>query len=116
MDAQAAEQTLDGPIADTPVSRLLAWVMPWMRGRKPAWLMRLGLLLNDNPGDARDADDLAKRFGTDLTARGAEWLDAHQYARTPEDIAWRRSKLGLRMSAAQEGALEDSFTRQEAAA
>lgn len=36
--------------ADTPVSRALARVMPWMRGRRPAWLIRLGLFLYDHLG------------------------------------------------------------------
>ncbi|WP_127115102.1 glycerol-3-phosphate dehydrogenase [Shimia sediminis] len=35
---------------DTPTSRLLRWVMPWARGRRPAWLIRLGLLLYDHMG------------------------------------------------------------------
>jgi glycerol-3-phosphate dehydrogenase len=35
---------------DTPTSRLLARFMPWMRGRRPAWLIRLGLMLYDNMG------------------------------------------------------------------
>ena len=35
---------------DTPTSRLLARVMPWMRGRRPAWLIRLGLLIYDTLG------------------------------------------------------------------
>ncbi len=36
--------------SDTPTSRLLSFVMPWMRGRRPAWLIRLGLLLYDHLG------------------------------------------------------------------
>ncbi|MCC5991768.1 MAG: glycerol-3-phosphate dehydrogenase [Rhodobacteraceae bacterium] len=35
---------------DTPSSKLLSWVMPWMKGRRPAWLIRLGLFLYDNLG------------------------------------------------------------------
>lgn len=35
---------------DTPTSRLLSSVMPWMKGRRPAWLIRLGLFLYDNLG------------------------------------------------------------------
>uniref|UniRef100_UPI000255A1B9 FAD-dependent oxidoreductase n=1 Tax=Oceanicola sp. S124 TaxID=1042378 RepID=UPI000255A1B9 len=31
----------------TPTSRLLNIVMPWMKGRRPAWLIRLGLFLYD---------------------------------------------------------------------
>ncbi|MEZ5798126.1 MAG: glycerol-3-phosphate dehydrogenase [Paracoccaceae bacterium] len=35
---------------DTPTGRLLSTVMPWMRGRRPAWLIRLGLFLYDTLG------------------------------------------------------------------
>ncbi|KPQ06375.1 MAG: anaerobic glycerol-3-phosphate dehydrogenase subunit GlpA [Rhodobacteraceae bacterium HLUCCA12] len=34
----------------TPTSRLLGLFMPWMRGRRPAWLIRLGLFLYDRLG------------------------------------------------------------------
>jgi glycerol-3-phosphate dehydrogenase len=36
--------------SDTPTSRLLAWVMPWARGRRPDWLIRFGLFLYDTMG------------------------------------------------------------------
>jgi len=36
--------------SDTPTSRLLRWVMPWARGRRPAWLIRLGLFIYDTMG------------------------------------------------------------------
>jgi glycerol-3-phosphate dehydrogenase len=36
--------------AETPASRLLRIVMPWMRGRRPGWMIRLGLFLYDNLG------------------------------------------------------------------
>lgn len=35
---------------DTPTSRLLGWTMPWMKGRRPSWLIRFGLFLYDNLG------------------------------------------------------------------
>ncbi len=34
----------------TPTSKILNVVMPWMKGRRPAWLIRLGLLMYDNLG------------------------------------------------------------------
>lgn len=34
----------------TPTSRILNTVMPWMKGRRPAWLIRLGLFMYDNLG------------------------------------------------------------------
>ena len=36
--------------AETPTSRLLVRFMPWLRGRRPAWLIRLGLFLYDTLG------------------------------------------------------------------
>jgi len=36
--------------AETPTSRILSAVMPWQRGRRPRWLIRLGLFLYDNLG------------------------------------------------------------------
>lgn len=35
---------------DTPTARLLGWVMPWAKGRRPDWLIRLGLFLYDTMG------------------------------------------------------------------
>lgn len=34
----------------TPTSKVLNFVMPWMKGRRPAWLIRLGLFMYDNLG------------------------------------------------------------------
>jgi len=35
---------------DTPASKLLTLFMPWMKGRRPAWLIRFGLFLYDHLG------------------------------------------------------------------
>ena len=35
---------------DTPTGKLLSTFMPWMKGRRPAWLIRLGLFLYDTLG------------------------------------------------------------------
>mgnify|MGYP005841450645 CR=1 FL=1 len=35
---------------ETPVSKLLSMVMPWMKGRRPAWVIRMGLFLYDHLG------------------------------------------------------------------
>ena len=57
-------------------------------------------------GDARDAADLGRDFGATLTEREVCWLMRQEYARTAEDVVWRRSKLGLRMSKDQIAALD----------
>jgi glycerol-3-phosphate dehydrogenase len=34
----------------TPASHVLSWAMPWLRGRRPGWMIRLGLLIYDHLG------------------------------------------------------------------
>ncbi len=36
--------------SDTPTSRLLDRTMPWLKGRRPSWLIRLGLAMYDTLG------------------------------------------------------------------
>ena len=57
-------------------------------------------------GDAKTADDLGRDFGGTLTAREVTWLQDREWARRAEDIVWRRSKLGLRMSEGEIAALD----------
>jgi glycerol-3-phosphate dehydrogenase len=52
-------------------------------------------------GPARQADDLGPGLGADLTGAEVRYLMEHEWARTAEDVLWRRSKLGLRVSAAE---------------
>jgi len=52
-------------------------------------------------GTATSAADLGKDFGATLCAREVEWLMDKEFAQTAEDIVWRRSKLGLRLSKAE---------------
>ena len=47
--------------------------------------------------DVKTQADLGAHFGADLYEREVEYLVRHEWARTPEDILWRRSKLGLRL-------------------
>jgi glycerol-3-phosphate dehydrogenase len=47
---------------------------------------------------ARAAGDLGERFGWDLTEREVRWLVEREWARTAEDVLWRRTKLGLRLA------------------
>lgn len=47
-------------------------------------------------GEAGSVADLGEDFGASLTAAEVDWLMTHEFARTAEDVLWRRSKLGLR--------------------
>ncbi|MCK6443236.1 glycerol-3-phosphate dehydrogenase [Elstera cyanobacteriorum] len=57
-------------------------------------------------GGADSAADLGRNFGADLTEREVLYLMKHEWARRAEDILWRRSKLGLHLSAADSAALD----------
>ena len=58
--------------SDTPTSRLLGIFMPWMKGRRPAWLIRLGLFLYDNLGGRKILPGT-----TTLTLTGKEGAPLH---------------------------------------
>jgi glycerol-3-phosphate dehydrogenase len=66
-------------------------------------------------GNAARLDDLGQRFGADLTAAEVRYLMQHEWARNADDILWRRSKLGLRMDAAQTAVLAAFMAKESAA-
>jgi glycerol-3-phosphate dehydrogenase len=55
-------------------------------------------------GDAKTREDVAPFFGP-LSAAEVRYLMKHEWARTAEDVLWRRSKLGLKLAAAEKEAL-----------
>lgn len=55
--------------------------------------------------DARAMEDLGRDFGFGLTEAEIRYLIANEWARTAEDVLWRRTKLGLHMDAAQQDAV-----------
>jgi len=65
-----------------------------------------GSLLYDMLGEAKDEAALGEDFGAGLTACEVGWLTSREWARTAEDIMWRRTKLGLIASAATIARLE----------
>ncbi|MBE0414762.1 glycerol-3-phosphate dehydrogenase [Yoonia sp.] len=75
-----------------------------------AWALRLirayGTDARQVLGDAKTTADLGPDFGATLTGAEVAWLMAREYARTAEDVVWRRSKLGLRMTPDQIAALD----------
>lgn len=75
------------------------------------WAMRLvrayGTEARLMLGDAQDTADLGEAFGASLTAREVAWLMDKEFARTAEDVIWRRNKLGLRLDPAQVARLGD---------
>ena len=68
---------------DTPVSRIVATFMPWLKGRRPPWLIRTGLFLYDHLGGrdilpgTRSVDLHAEASGTPLKP---EFKKAFEYS------------------------------------
>ena len=71
-------------------------------GFPPAYLRQLarryGSLSDAVLGEARSLADLGADLGGGLTEREVRYLVAHEWARTPEDVLWRRTKCGLHMT------------------
>lgn len=94
------------PGGDFPVEGVSALVQS-LRAAHPflteAWALRLVRAYGTDAAElvrgATRAEDLGQGFGATLTEREVRWLMDKEWARTAEDILWRRTKLGLRMSA-----------------
>jgi glycerol-3-phosphate dehydrogenase len=56
-------------------------------------------------GDVSERADLGPAFGPELTGAEVRYLMAQEWARFPDDILWRRTKLGLTMPPADREAL-----------
>jgi len=54
--------------------------------------------------------DLGRDFGAGLSEAEVRWLMAKEFARCADDVVWRRTKLGLRMTPAEIAALDDWMT------
>ena len=105
--AQAALPGGDFPITgfEALVSELqaaFAWADPsLMRRLARAYGTRTWRLMQGAAGPS----DLGRSFGAGLTEREVEYLRRNEWAHTADDILWRRSKLGLRLSATEVQAL-----------
>jgi glycerol-3-phosphate dehydrogenase len=57
-------------------------------------------------GDAGSEVDLGQHFGGTLYGAEVDWLIGEEWARTAQDVLWRRTKCGLEVSEAGEKALK----------
>lgn len=98
---QLVEQTLEQfPFLEKPQARRMC----------RAYGTETKLLLDD----ASSIEDLGKDFGCGLSEREVNYMRRKEWAHTAEDVLWRRSKLGLKMSDEQITALEQWMGAQTA--
>ena len=67
-------------------------------------------------GSARRLEDLGPCLGADLTAAEVRYLMEREWAQTADDVLWRRSKLGLRVSPEEHARLARFMTDSVGAA
>ncbi|WP_018900454.1 glycerol-3-phosphate dehydrogenase [Rhizobium sp. 2MFCol3.1] len=58
-------------------------------------------------GQARGTEDLGRCFGSDLYEVEVRYLIEHEWARHADDVLWRRTKEGLRLTREQAAVLEE---------
>jgi glycerol-3-phosphate dehydrogenase len=106
-----------GDIAAGDFDRFLA-----QAGKKWSWLPRetvlrlaraYGTRMDAVLGEARGVNDLGPCFGADLFQRELEYLAEYEWARSAEDVLWRRSKLGLRVDAGSPKRIDDWFAQND---
>jgi glycerol-3-phosphate dehydrogenase len=74
-----------------------------------------GTLVAEILGAAKSQADLGRTLGADLTETELRYLARREWAVKAEDVVWRRSKLGLRLSRAEIADVDDYLTELLAA-
>jgi glycerol-3-phosphate dehydrogenase len=76
------------------LARLYAWLPePVLH----ALARRHGSITREVIGDARRLEDMGAIFAGRLTEREVRYLADNEWAMTPEDVLWRRTKVGLHL-------------------
>lgn len=63
---------------------------------------------------AKSIQDLGENFGATLTQAEVDWLIKHEFAKSADDILWRRTKLGLHFTTAQTAQLNEWVLKHKA--
>ena len=93
--------------------RELSQRYPFLSAREAQRLIRLyGTRAATFLGQAKEASDLGEGFGHGLTAAEVDYLIAAEWARSAEDVLWRRTKLGLHFTAPETARLAAYITER----
>jgi glycerol-3-phosphate dehydrogenase len=87
---------------------------PFLTDMQATRLVRAyGTRLSQVFGTARSPEALGAAFGHGLTCAEVQYLVRQEWAETLDDVLWRRSKLGLRLSADEQRALAQFMANEE---
>ncbi len=108
-----------GDIADGDLVRFTRDAQQRWHGLDPRLVARLahgyGTRLASIVAGARSDDDLGRDYGLGLRERELDYLVRHEWARTPEDVLVRRTRLGLEGSQRRGGARAGRLLLDESA-
>ncbi|MEO1321505.1 MAG: glycerol-3-phosphate dehydrogenase [Pseudomonadota bacterium] len=83
---------------------------PWLETATRDRLTRTyGTRIHTILGAAKDPSDLGQHIGGGLYQKEVDYLIEREFARSPEDILKRRTKLGLHLSPAEQTILHEQF-------
>lgn len=92
------------------VAAKYAWLGPDLISR---WLGSYGTLSFEILGNARGLGDLGVKFGANLYQREVDYLCRQEWARTAEDILWRRTKLGYEFNESEKQSLANYILQSQ---
>jgi glycerol-3-phosphate dehydrogenase len=96
-----------GPSGLEGYRRALRSRLPWLPETQANRYVQLyGTRADDLLEGAASLADLGTLIGADLYQREVDFLRETEWAKTVDDIVWRRSKLGLRLSPVEIGRLQ----------
>lgn len=75
------------------------------------WASLYGSRARQMLGEVRSVAELGERLGQDLYTREVDYLRHQEWAYSPEDILWRRTKLGLSFTAEETARLQRYLSR-----
>jgi len=116
--SSSARETLPGgdlgPSGPAGFASALSREFPWLPESQARRYARLyGTRARALLGTARTLADLGAHFGADLYQREVAFLIETEWARTADDILWRRTKLGLRLIPVEVERLQAYLDAQE---
>ncbi len=112
----AAAPLPGGDIADADFTGYLSQTLenlPWLQDEIAYdYVRNYGTRLSQLIKSATSMEDLGQHFGGLLYQAEIDYLVAHEWARTAEDILWRRTKKGLQLNADQIAAVAQYLSNQ----
>jgi glycerol-3-phosphate dehydrogenase len=95
---------------NTELASQYPWLPELVRKR---YVRTYGTLTHELLTGRTCVEDMGQHFGATLFACEVDYLIANEWAVTAEDVLWRRTKQGLRLSQEQQQQLEDYLALQE---